>query len=237
MKIQFLAILAFFFFATSLQAQVGNTGAPIADFETELMCWDSSGTNITVVRLSLYIVGSNLAPKVTTYHNLAGENVNPDEADLSWGDCDGNGGGGAVSTNDYELIELCDDGTPFYRLIKVDGSDDSSSSLGDFDTDWASYTVSGTVDVGPCVTSTTVSWSRQVFAQTSGSVVAGKQSVVICNIGIVDEVLTVGAISTKLLPGECWSYTAYFDPVTQTYHRSDAVSWLNASTLSVTFAD
>ncbi|MEM6397784.1 MAG: hypothetical protein AAF741_15655 [Bacteroidota bacterium] len=236
MTFKIFSFLSLLTFGLTLQAQVGDSGAPIADFETNLMCWDNSGTDETIVRLSLYVVGTNDAPRVVTYHNLAGQAVTPSVADLTWGACSGD----VVSSGsdiDYELIELCDDGTPFIRIVRIDGADDSTSDLGDYDYDFAAYTVSGSVTTGPCVTTSNISYIRQIFDETSGTVAAGKQSVTVCNTGIVDGELTVGGNAAVLLPGECWFFSAHYDPVTRTYYRSAAISWTAAGVLVVTYAD
>lgn len=237
MKHIHLFLLLLFSFGGSLIAQVGDGGAPIADIEVTTMCWDSSGTAVTLWRVDLYVVGFNQGPRLTTYHAADNITRTPNLANLTAGAC-GGGASATFSSNDYEVLELCDDGTPFYRLVKIDPNNDNSSAIGTFDAAWAAYSVVGAVSVAPCYTVENVTSIRNVTnAGTAGSVDPGKQSVTVCNIGIEETVLTVGGTAAKLLPGECWSYAAYFDPVVGVYRRSPAVSWNNASIIAFTYAN
>lgn len=235
MKLRFVATLAILLMALGLSAQVGST-APVTDFETQLVCWDDSGTPTTIVRVALYQVGET-TPLFVRYEDLDGTAVTVGADPITFGPCAGDASTAAENI-DYQILDLCDDGTPFYRFIRIDESDNSTTDLGDFDTDFASYTVSGTVSAGPCATSANATVVRTVSVTTAGSIAAGKQSCSVCNTGVNQAAFTVDAgPAATLHPGECWRYVAYLNPVTRVFQLSPAVSWDNASTIVATYAD
>lgn len=228
-----LSALLFVLFPPA-RAQVSNT-APVLDFESQLVCWDNSGTETTLVRVALYQAGE-VAPLTVTYHDLDGTVVDVTGDPVTLGACAGDVTP-SVAGMDYIATDLCDSGTPFIRLTLIDESDNSTTDLGDFDLDFAAYTVSGTVTGGPCVTTFESELSYALLTATSGSIAAGKQSISICNAGSTAVELTVDGTVGNLLPGACWSYAAYTDPVTKIFLRAPAVSWNDAGTVSVTSAD
>lgn len=237
MKLKIFLALLIGLFSLPLFAQVGDTGAPIADFETRLVCWDNEGTDVTLVQVTLYVVGDNDGPANVAYHTLEGIGVPGVLAtNVTPGVCGSGEGGQPIATNDYEIQELCDDGTVFYRLVKITA--DVVTEIGDYTLAWTSYTVAGTVSATPCYTTINASPIRITGQEPSDvTVVAGKQSIVVCATGVQDALIIIAGANpgTKIKPGECWSYTAYLDPVTGVYNRTPSV--YVEGTYTVTYVD
>ncbi|MEL6669675.1 MAG: hypothetical protein AAFP08_11945 [Bacteroidota bacterium] len=221
--------------ASDVSAQVGNTGGPVLDYESQLVCWNNSGSDSTLVRVSLYQVGQS-TPVTVTYHSLDGSSVDISGDVVTLGACAGDVTP-TIAGIDYLMIELCDSGTPFYRLRRIEESNNNTTDVGDFGMDFSAYTVSGTVTTGPCVTSFEAQLTVSTINQTAGSIPAGKQSVSICNVGIDDVALTVDGTLSTLYPGACFKYAAYVDPTTKIFFRSPLISWDNASRVFVSYAD
>lgn len=235
LRFALLLVTLLFSFVSPARAQVSNT-APDTDWERDPVCWDNSGTDSTIYQVALYITGES-QPAIVRYESYDGTPITVGSDEVTIGPCSGDAGGPGAPGVDYLLISLCDDGTPFYRLIRIDESDDSTTDLGDFDTDFSAYTVSGSVTSGPCYVVFEADVSYALVEATAGSIVAGKQSVSICNAGATNVNFTADGTTSVLLPGACWNFAAYLDPVTQQYKRSPLVSWDDSGRVSVTAAD
>lgn len=104
------------------------------------MCWSIGGTDSLVTAYWLFS-SREATPRVVSYLSATGTQVTVVGGTLSFGYC-GQGG----SADGYTVLALCDDDTPFFRLVDVE----TSTSAGDFDTDWQPYTPSGAVTGAPC---------------------------------------------------------------------------------------
>lgn len=227
----FFLALFLVLFSSALFAQVGSTGAPQADFETRLVCWDNAGTKTTLVQLTLYVVGENFSPKVVSYHNLQGLPVslglNPT---FTFGSCDE--GVNAVPS-DYEIQNLCDDGTPFFRILEISANGDVTV-LADYDANLVAYEVTGGTTFGPCsLAGATNLTSGQ--ATTALTIPAGQNSVFVCNNAITNQNITIDTDTYVLKPAECFSFTAIRDPTNNIYRRSPVISWTGTVSISYSY--
>lgn len=213
-----MTLLLLFFATTNTQAQAGNAGAPIIQIETVNVC-----DNGTTAVMALQYIGGSTTPTVLGYYDETGAPYTLSAGPLTIGACDGSGPGSSTQYN-YQFMRMCDDGVPFLRLILFTNNT-QPGVVTDYTLDMTTtYTVTGTVTDGPCVTSTTTTLGR-TLSTTSGTLAANNLSFEICNQGTTIASTTTSAITTDLYPGECFSYTAIYNPVTGQFRLAPSVGY------------
>lgn len=220
--------LGLLLFASSINAQVGNTGAPIVNVTSVNVCDD--GTTLT---MALQFVAGNEDPVVLGYYDQAGNEATLSGNTLTVGACDGSGSG-PEDQYAFDFIQMCDDGTPFYRLVLFTNNT-LPGTVTDYELDMTTpYTVSGSVAPGPCVISSVASLSR-VESTTSGTIAAGTMSFKISNEGVKVAQITVGGTTSNLRPGASWGNDAMYDRVNNRYIFNPQIAYdANESLLIIT---
>lgn len=218
----FLALLAFCLFAPDLSAQVDDGGGPIVDIELVPVCDDGT---VAFHRL-MNVVGS-ATPVSLGYVDAAGAAYTLSGGTLTAGYCEG-AGGTPTPDNDYLIAAMCDDGTPFYRIIIYTPTNGPLTN--DVDLEFADYTPSGTVNTGPCSTTITAAITRTI-STTTGSITTGATSFEICNTGTANGTVTIGGGSAgTLIPGSCTRFSATYNPATRQYQVAPAVAYVATGT-------
>lgn len=119
-----------------------------ADVEPIYQCWDNAGTQVTLIRIDVNVVGEGV-PLFSKWYDGAGVEQTPNAADLTNGTCVG-----VTVTDDYEIVVSCDynetteAGTSFIRIVKIDSDGVITSST--VDMTGAIYTPVNTVYNEPC---------------------------------------------------------------------------------------
>ncbi|MBX2927010.1 MAG: hypothetical protein KF852_04180 [Saprospiraceae bacterium] len=125
--------------ACSLSAQAQSNS--IFQISPMPVCWNTGSVDSSLVAYWLFS-GRENAPRVISYLTPLGAVATVAGGTVTFGYC-GSGGG---SVDSYYVMPLCDDGTPFYRLVDLT----TATTGGDFDIDWQPYTPAGTITDAPC---------------------------------------------------------------------------------------
>jgi hypothetical protein len=220
----FMMLLSLFLFSDSLSAQVDGVGGPLVTIQLVPVCDDGT----TAFAMMQSVIGQT-NPTLLKYIDAEGNDYTIAGAGstLTAGYCVGDSGTAAADL-EYNVLTMCDDGTPFYRLLITTNGTPTTT---DYELDLTTtYTPSGTVDVGPCYSIATASLNRTASI-TTGTIAAGAFSYTICNTGLADGTVTVNGVTSKLIPGSCTSYRGYLNPVTRKLLVAPEIGWNATNTV------
>lgn len=214
------ALCLVFAFSLDSFAQVDEGGGPIVVEDFEAVC--DNGT--TVFAMLQKVVGSGTV-NVVGYVDALGGAYTLSGGPLSAGFCDGGTGTAAI---DYTTTvqALCDDGTPFYRVAVFTRDTATAVAINDYELDLStSYTAAGTVFPGPC-NLIRVAGITRIVSTSTGAIAEGAISYEICNRGVTNGTVTIGAgTAATLIPGGCTSFAATLNPITKRYSVSPAIAY------------
>ena len=230
LSIGFLIMFCIFWTRMSY-AQVGTTGSWGPDYEVIQKCVDSAnlGTNY----ISYYEIATVRAGQTTVYatYRSNGSTFTPPTGKIIIGSCPASVTVTPDSIRSIGIIPLCDlsgsTATPFYRIVQrvywPSGGAGTVNILSTIGTNGAPYTVTGTVQDGPCfLYSTTTAHNR---SNISGSITyAGPwESWEVENVGTAIGTITLNSTATDLYPGEVVGCKTWTDPVTKIVHKCPSI--------------
>lgn len=221
LSIGLLVVLLCLFLSGSLSAQVDGTGGPLVSVDYEAVC-DDGTTAFAVFQQVVGISGTTLLG----YVDAAGAAYTLSGGTLTAGACGGSQAVAPTSNpSNIQILALCDDGTPFYRVAVYNDTTSALSASADFELDLStSYTPSGTVYAGPCSTTQAAVLTRTV-STTTGTIPVGALSWEICNEGTANATITVGGSTTTLIPGSCMQYAGSYNYATRVQRTSPAITY------------
>lgn len=212
-----------------LEAQPGATGAPLVDYELTPVC----DTGRTVFQVLQYTVGV-ANPVVIGYIGERGQSYTLSTGTVTAGYC---GGGSGVSAPEIttQILAMCDDGTPFYRVAVFTGNNATPTATANLQIDLSTaYTITGTVNIGPCNTVVNAFVDRQEVTTDGYSLNPGFRGYEIVNVGLSDASITIGGnTQAPLKPGGRTSFAAFYDPVTRQFFKTPGVNLDAAGTTCI----
>lgn len=232
-------LIAFlFFFALDASAQVGDTGGPVTDWETGLVCRDSAGIKETLTKATLWLIGENgNDPVLTYYYNARNVRVNiATNQTLIEGSCGENGieQAGIDTLMSITYIPRCQwyttgDNESFISVYLLSESGTFVDSLGSFDLSGnefdPSYTANSGVFEGWC---DGASENVNVIAATTSTSFTGTStdnlgflSYSMTNVGLRTATITISPLNSTpstfdLRVGSTYSCNTQINPKTGT---------------------
>lgn len=230
LSIGFLIMFCAFWTRMSF-AQVGTTGSWGPDYEVIQKCVDS--LNLGTNYISYFEIVTLRAGQAKVYETLRsnGSAFTPPSGKVIIGSCPASVTVTPDSVRSIAIIPLCDlagtTATPFYRIVQrvywPSGGAGTVNILSTIGTNGAPYTVTGTVQDGPCyLYSNTTVHNR---SNVSGSITyAGPwESWEVENVGTAIGTITLNSTATDVYPGEVIGCKTWTDPVTKIVHKCPSI--------------
>jgi hypothetical protein len=230
---KFIYILVFGLLSFCSFGQVGNVGSWPPDYELMQKCVDSAdlGTNY-ISYYEIRIMRAGQADSIKAFR-ANGNAFTVPSGKQTIGDCPGQVTVTKDSIREFDVLEMCDSGSPFLRLIQRTYFPGTNTSviqkIADLSVTLAPYTVSGTITSAPCFSTSTTPLITSFDTETTSTIGVGKISWMIHNKST--SIITVsidGQTNQNLHPGQYIGCNAQTNASTNKYITCPGVT-INAT--------